>query len=587
MNQRKVLSGEKVTGGIGIGRLYYIDRDFVSIPHLSLDDKKDLLENEVKRFLDAVSFLENELSKFQQDQKIDAETRSILEAHRMMLTDPILSQYVQKEIREHRINAEWAVLNVFQRLADMLSGSGNNYYIKAKVADLDIVRDKLVSELLGEKEDTSFADALPEEDFVICSSTLTVSELNILSKNPFVKGIVLEAPGGVSHLTVVLRVLEIPSVMGIPSLISELDFGDIIIVDGVKGEVILRPERQEVKEYIRKKHKFEQYFARFLQDVEKPANSKDGFKMGVGGNIDQAGEVDLVKKYGGEFIGLFRTELMFLDRKDIPTEEEHAELYYQTLHQALPMRATIRILDFGEDKEGNIIHKGFMGMRGIRLCKERPDVFIPQIRGLIRAAELGNLNILLPFVSAVHEVDDFKEVLYREARSMGLGKNLDTVKIGAMIEVPAAVFISEQLASEVDFFSVGTNDLIQYMMAVERKDEGSSEFFSHYSPPIVRVLFQLSHVARERNKYISICGEMAADRYFPLVFLAMGINSLSMTPTSIPIIKKIIKNGYKEEGDYLLKKIVMATDKYEVKNILETFMTDKYPHIFSKEWNNS
>ena len=346
MNQRKVLSGEKVTGGIGIGRLYYIDRDFVSIPHLSFEDKPELLETEVQRFIDAVDFLENELSKFQKDRNIDAETRSILEAHRMMLTDPMLSQYVKKEIHEHHINAEWAVLNVFQKLVEILSGSGNNYYIKAKVADLDIVRDKLVSELMGEKEDVSFADALPEEDFVIC--TLTVSELNILSKNPFVKGIVLEAPGGVSHLTVVLRVLEIPSVMGVPSLISELDFGDIIIVDGVKGEVILRPERQEVKKYIRKKQKFEQYFAKFLTGVEEPAVSKDGHKMGVGGNIDQAGEVDLVRKYGGEFIGLFRTELMFLDRKDIPTEEEHTELYYNTLHQALPMRSTIRILDFGE-----------------------------------------------------------------------------------------------------------------------------------------------------------------------------------------------------------------------------------------------
>ena len=587
MNQRKVLSGEKVTGGIGIGRLYYIDRDFVSIPHLSLDDRPELLKNEVKRFLDAVNFLEKELSKFQKDRNIDAETRSILEAHRMMLMDPMVSEYVSKEINEHKINAEWAILNVFQSITSMLSSNKVDYYIKAKVADMDIVRDKLLSELMGKDDDISFADALPEEDFVICSSTLTVSELNILSKNPHVKGIVLEAPGGVSHLTVVLRVLEIPAVMGIPSLISELDFGDIIVVDGVKGEVILRPERNEIKRYIRKKQKFEQYFARFLKDVEQPAVSKDEHKIGVGGNIDQAGEVDLVKKYGGEFIGLFRTELMFLDRKDIPSEEEHTEVYYQTLHQALPMRATIRILDFGEDKEGGIIHKGFMGMRGIRLCKLRPDVFIPQIRGLIRAAELGNLNILLPFVSAVHEVDDFKEVLHREARDMGLEKNLRSVKIGAMIEVPAAVFISEQLASEVDFFSVGTNDLIQYMMAVERKDEGSSEYFSHYSPAIVRVLFQLAHVAKERNKYISICGEMAADKYFPLVFLAMGINSLSMSPTSIPIIKKIIKTGYAHEGDFLLKKILLATDKHEVKNILSTFMIDKYPNIFSKEWNNN
>lgn len=584
MKERVLLKGEKVSSGIGIGRLFFIDRKFVSIPHISLTGGKEEVDAEILRLKEALLSSEQELVKILELEDTASEIASILEAHRMMITDQILSDMAVKTINEKKINAEWAVLDVFQKLEEMLSENSSNYYTKAKIADLEIVRDKIIYHLTGV---SSQVKEIPDEDFIICSGTLTVSELNMFSKNPNVKGIVLESPGGVSHLTVVLRSLEIPAVMGVSSLLSQIDFGDIIIVNGVQGEVVLRPSRPEIKDAIRKRKRFEKYFARFLENVETPSISKDGRVLKVGGNIDQPGEVEFVKKYGGEFIGLFRTELMFPEQNVIPTEERHYEVYSHALHLADPLRVTIRIFDFGEDKEGAIIHKGFMGMRGIRLCRRRPDVFIPQVRGLIRAAELGNLNILLPFVSNVHEVDDFKELLFKEAAKMGLGRNLDSVKLGAMIEVPSAVFIAEQIAKEVDFFSVGTNDLIQYLMAVERKDQYSSDYFSHFHPSVVRVLFNLAHIAKEQGKEIAVCGEMAADYYFPLVFLAMGMSALSMSPTSIPIVKKIIKCGYVHEGDVLLKKLLTAKKKNQVAKILKDFMDEMYPHIFTETWNNN
>jgi phosphoenolpyruvate-protein phosphotransferase (PTS system enzyme I) len=585
LRERVLLKGEKISSGIGVGRLFFIDRKFVSIPHISLTGGKEAVLNEIERFKKAVSDSEQELVRIISDKKTPDQTRSILEVHRMMLTDPTVSELVLKTVTEKKINAEWAVLDVFDELTRMLEGNNSGYYIKAKIVDMEVVRDKLISKLAGGVSSTLLE--IPEEDLVICSHSLTVSELNYFSQFPNVKGIVLESPGGVSHLTVVLRALEIPAVMGVPSLISNIDYGDIVIVDGVNGEVVLRPDRSEIKDAIRKNKRFEKYFARFLENVETPSVSRDGHVLKVGGNIDQPGEVPFVKKYGGEFIGLFRTELMFPEKQVVPSEDRHYEIYSQVLHFANPLRATIRIFDFGEDKEGAIVHKGFMGMRGIRLCKRRPDVFIPQIRGLIRAAEQGNLNILLPFVSNVHEVDDFKELLFKEAAKMGLSRNLDNVELGAMIEVPSAIFIAEQIAKEVSFFSVGTNDLIQYLMAVERKDQYSSNYFSHFHPSVIRVLFNLAHIAKEQGKEISICGEMAADRYFPLVFLAMGISSLSMSPISIPIIKKIIKCGYIKEGDVMLKKMLVAKKNSQVIKILRDFMVDRYPNIFTETWNNN
>ena len=581
MRERLELQGEKVCGGIGAGKLFFIDRKYSKIPHL--DRNEEEIPDEISRFDLAVKNAEAELDSILSQKNIGSETASILEAHKMMLTDLTLSEMVKNMISESKINAEWAVLGVFDRLISVLDQNTTDYYVKAKIADWEVIRDKLISELTGGSH--SVLNKLPQDDFIVCAKNLTVDELHTISQNKNVRGIVLESPGGVSHLTMVLRSLEIPAVMGVPDLIHLLDYGDMLIVNGFKGKVVLRPTKDEITTALRKAEEFKSYFARFLENIDTPSVSRDDHRLKVGGNIDQIGEVDFVKKYGGEFIGLFRTELMFSKDGEIPTEETNYDVYYQVLHRALPLRATIRIFDFGEDKSGAIVTKGFMGMRGIRLCEGRPDVFVPQIRALIRAAKLGNLNILLPFVSTTHEVDGFKEILFKTAAEMGMNENLKSIKIGAMIEVPASVFIIEKIADEVDFFSIGTNDLIQYLMAVERKDQFSSDYFSYYHPAVIRVINHIVTVAKAKNKPVNICGEMASDPYLPLMFLAMGIDALSMNPASIPIIKKIIKCGYLHEGEEILNLLLAAKDREEVLNALKRCMVDKYPNIFKKEWN--
>ncbi len=585
-NSRTSLRGEKIVPGIGIGKLFFIDKDFSLIPHSHLRGGLKARHEEVARFTETVLDAEKEIVEIMEREALPAEAQSILEVHRMMLVDPMLLEKITNEIVENGINSEWAVLNVFEEISQFLLKSGGDYYIRAKIADLEVIKDKLLSFLLGENGYSGYIKNLPEEDFVLCAHTLTISDLSSLAKNEFIRGIVLEIPGGVSHLSVVLRSLGIPSVLSVDNLLEQARYAQEIIVDAVNAEVIINPESIEKNIFYERKKSYDEYFSRFLEDVDKPAFSKDGYEVMVGANIESEDEIELVKKYGADFIGLFRTELMFLESEKIPTEEEHYSIYYEVLHRALPMSVTIRVFDFGGDKEGNIENTGSFGLRGIRFCFNYPEIFIPQLRALIRAASLGNLKILLPFISSVCEIRQFRAMLKEHATEMGLLENIEKIKVGAMIELPSALFIAEFLAREVDFFSVGTNDLIQYLMAVERKDKSLSQYFSHFHPAVIRSIYNLSQIARNHKIELSICGEMGGDPYFALLFMGMGIKSLSMASLSIPIIKKIVKSGYYSEGKELMHRVMMVTTQVELKEILKNVMNDKYPNIFKKVWFN-
>ncbi len=578
------LSGEKIVEGIGLGKIFFIDKDFALIPHLTLRGGQKAREKERRRFMSAVKKCEKELVAIMEERELPKEALSILEAHRMMLVDPTLTGGIGDAIIEKGINAEWAVLSVFEEMAERLAGSGADYYLKAKAADLEVIKDKLLISLLGGAGHASYIKDLPEEDFILCAHSLTLSDLSSLAKNKHIRGIALEVPGGVSHLTIVLRSIGLPAVLGLDGLLTEVPGCEEIVVDGLSGEAVVCPTMTQKIAYIQKKKVYDEYFERFLTDVGDPAISQDGARMHIGANIEGEEEVELSKRYGAEFIGLFRTELMFLEKEEVPTEEDHYAIYYEMLHRAHPMEVTIRVFDFGGDKEGRIHATGAMGLRGIRFCFLYPDVFLPQVRGLIRAASMGNLSILLPFVSAVDEIREFKAILKEQAKDLKLEKNLKHIKVGAMIELPAALFIAEMLAREVDFFSIGTNDLVQYLMAVERQDKALSQYFSHFHPAVLRALYNLSHIAKKYKIGLSVCGEMGGDPYFTLLFMGMGINSLSMSPIAIPIVKKIVRSGYLEEGKALLNRMLMTTSEMELREILEREMEERYPNIFRKAW---
>ncbi len=586
-SERTFLSGEKIVAGIGIGKLFFIDNDSSLIPHLNLFGGFDAVKEEIARLENAVLITEKAILNIIEQKLMPQEALDILEVHRMMLTDPTLLDKIKKYIEVYQINAEWALIKVVDEVIAFFNRSGTDYYIQAKITDIEVIKGKLLNSLMGNEDFSSYLTKLPDGDFVVCAQTLTVTELASIAKNSNIKGVVLETPGGVSHITVVLRSLGIPAVMGVKALVEKVSSGGEVVVDGVRGEVIINPDENEKSIYYDRKRIYDDYFTRFLEDAHHPSVSKDGIKLSLGANIELPGEVEQVRKFGGENIGLFRTEMMFLESETIPNEETHYAIYYELLHRAAPMPVTIRVFDFGGDKEGKVITSGSMGLRGIRFCFENEAVFKPQLRALIRAASLGNLKILLPFVSSVCEIRSFRAMMNTEAASMGLTENIKKVKIGAMIELPSTLFIADILAQEVDFFSIGTNDLIQYLNAVERKDKSLSRYFSHFHPAVVRAIDTIVKVSDKYDIETNICGEMGGDPYFALVFLAMGIHSLSMSSISIPIIKKIVRSGFYEEGKMMREKILSCSTESEIRNYLTHEMTKKYPNIFKEIWINN
>ncbi len=578
------LTGEKIVEGIGAGKVFFVDREFALIPHLYLRGGQKAREKERRRFLGVVKACDKELAAIMERQDLPREAFSILEAHRMMVSDPLLAEMVGERILEKGINAEWAVLSAFEEMTGRLQSDEADYYLRAKAADLDIIRDKILMSLLGGAHAASYIRNLPEEDFVLCAHSLSIADLSSLARNPHIRGIALEVPGGVSHLTIVLRSLGLPAVLGVDGLLTEVAGCSEVIVDGVAGEVILAPTEEQKNEYLRKKRLYEEYFAEFLADATSSAVSGDGSRVIVAANVEGEEEVELAKRYGADAIGLFRTELMFLEKGEIPTEEEHYAVYHEMLQRAYPMDVTIRVFDFSSDKEGGVHTTGALGLRGIRFCFLYPEIFLPQVRALIKAASSGNLQILLPFVSAVDEVREFRALLEEQARDMKLEKNLKRIKVGAMIELPATLFIAEMLAREVDFFSIGTNDLIQYLIAVDRREKALSHYFSHFHPAVLRALYNLSHISKKAGIGLSICGEMGGDPYFTLLFMGMGVMTLSMSPIAIPIVKKIVRSASIEEGRAFLNRMLMVGSESELREKIEREMEERYPHIFRKEW---
>lgn len=587
VSSRIFLSGEKTVAGIGVGKLFFIDTDSSLIPHLNLFGGEDAVKKEVERLEEAVRFTERSIFDIIEQKLMPQEALDILEVHRMMITDPTLIDKIKKHIEIDNINAEWALIKVVDKVVAFFNKSGTDYYIQAKITDIEVIKGKLLNSLMGSEDFSSYLTKLPEGDFVVCAQTLTVTELASIAKNSNVKGVALETPGGVSHITVVLRSLGIPAVMGVKDLVEKVSTGGEVVVDGVRGEVVINPSDKEKSVYCDRKRIYDDYFTRFLEDVDSPSVSKDGIELSLGANIEIPGEVDQVRKFGGENIGLFRTEMMFLESESIPNEEMHYSIYYELLHRSSPMPVTIRVFDFGGDKEGKVITSGSMGLRGIRFCFANESIFRPQLRALIRVASFGNLKILLPFVSSVCEIRTFRAMLSAEAESMGLVENIKKVKIGAMIELPSTLFIADILAQEVDFFSIGTNDLIQYMNAVERQDKSLSRYFSHFHPAVIRAIDTIVKISDKYNIETNICGEMGGDPYLTLVFLGMGIHSLSMSPISIPIIKKIIRSGFYEEGRIMREKLLLCSTESEINSYLTDEMSKKYPNVFKEIWINN
>jgi phosphotransferase system enzyme I (PtsI) len=569
----QTIKGLGVSGGIAIGRAVVMENRARDIYRLPI--QPDEVEDEVARFSEAVEQARAEVSKTRDRalEDLGEHLGSIFDAHLLLLCDTGFLERVRERIVEEQVNAEWAVYRSAEEYADRFSRMEDEYF-RERQADLRDVMQHLLRRLQGiSHHEVSEV----EGPVVVVADDLTPSEAVRLGRQRAL-GFAIETGGRTSHTTIIARSLKLPAVTGLGEVTELVTDQDPVIIDGELGVVILHPTPEVLETYRQRIEDLHDRELGFLETRELSATTRDGVDVHLMANLDLPEELDDVLSFGARGIGLYRSEFLYIEKSpELPTEEEHVELYRRLTEAAAPEPVIIRTYDLGGRKLARELlemHEDnpVLGLRGIRLTLARPQVFKAQVRALYRAAVYGDLRVLLPMVSNVEEVRAFRafaNAVMEELQAEGLEYRRDLL-LGVMIEVPSAALTADVLAREVDFFSVGTNDLIQYALAVDRNNEHVADLYQPCHPAILRMLHWVIAAARDGGIEVSLCGEMAADaRYAPLL-VGLGLRRLSLTPRSIPTLKTRLRELRVSDLEELAERCLAAPTAGEVEEILGT-----------------
>ena len=583
----KTLEGIGVSSGITIGRVRLLERGKVSISKRSITHRQ--VEREIGRLKGAIQGAIDELNNIKEtipDDDVRKHT-FIIDAHILILQDDFFTNSVIDVIRSEHINAEWALDVVVSRF---LAGfeKVEDPYLRERGQDIRHIHERLARILVGGKKSSMDTKNVKGKSIIIAHdlSPADTIQLNINR----ISGFATDVGGRTSHTSIVARALEIPAVVGVGNVTSLVKNNDTIIIDGDAGVVIINPGKEVQKEYFAKQIHLRNQKKEYLRVARLKPETRDGFRLKVGANIELLAEMDIVEKYGAQGIGLYRTEYIYLSKKDnLPTEMDHYHIYRKLAENRSLEYITIRTLDIGGDKFVSEIEipkeiNPAMGLRAIRLCIKEIPLFKAQLKGILRASAYGPLRILIPMVSGIEEVRRTKAILAEcmeelSRKRINFNRN---IKTGIMIEVPSACMISDMLAAEVDFFSIGTNDLIQYTLAIDRVNEYVSYLYEPLHPAVLKMIKKAVDDAHKHKITIALCGEMAGEpRYVP-VLLGLGLDEISMNPYSIPRAKKAIRgldHGYCRE---LLGEIMKKDSPGEAEAMLEDEMRRLFPEDFVK-----
>jgi phosphotransferase system enzyme I (PtsI) len=574
MNEYKGIS---VVPGIAMGKVYLLKEEKIAIPKYSILLKD--VKNELLRFAAAVDAAISEIRNMMHKKasEMGEQERNLLDSHIIMLSDPEFTGDVKKRVQEKQVNVEWILLQAIEELIIKINESSDEY-IRARSLDIHDVSRRVMRHLLMH-ERISLAD-LKEEVILVAHNLLPSDAIGMNKK--MVKGIAMDLGSKTSHTAIIARSFNIPTVMGLSDLSLKVERDTEIIIDGNRGMVIIAPEAAIRSGYHTNQVKWHKHEKR-LEDLKKlRADTKDGKAVVLGANIEVAEEVDEVLKHGADRIGLFRSEFLFLRSNSAPSEEEQYHTYKYVLEKMKGRPVTIRTLDLGGEKmipglqieeEENPI----LGWRAVRYCLARPEVFKTQLRAMLRASRHGNLEIMFPMISGIEEllktldvVDQVKFELKK--KKIEFAKD---IPIGAMIEVPSAALTSDILAKKVDFFSIGTNDLIQYTIAVDRSNEKIAYLYEPFHPGVLRLLKMIIDNAHAAGIPVSMCGEMAGDPASAIVLLGLELDQLSMTSFSIPEIKNIIRNVNFKEAREVVHTIMKMNFSQEIDDYVKDWMEDR------------
>ncbi|KXG73701.1 phosphoenolpyruvate--protein phosphotransferase [Thermotalea metallivorans] len=529
--------------GIAVGKVLLFKKEDIVIESGAVDD----VEKEQNRFHGALKKTREQIEEIKR--RTLAEQQAILDAHLMILEDPELIGGVEGAIRAEKLNAEAAlekVMNMFIAIFESME----NGYMKERAADIRDVGERLLMNLLG-KELPNLAKL--KEPVIIVAHDLTPSDTAQLDREN-VLGFVTDIGGRTSHSAIMARTMEIPAVVGLKDITQHVKNGDILVFDGEEGIVLVNPEDALVREYARKREEQLQAKKELRKLINSSTISTDGRKVELGCNIGNPKDAKKADENGAEGIGLYRTEFLYMDRTSLPTEEEQLEAYKAVLEIMGKRPVIIRTLDIGGDKELPYMNlpkemNPFLGYRAIRICLDRKEIFKTQLRALLRAGIYGNLKIMYPMISSVEEVRAANKILEEAKQELQHeGKDYaSNIAVGIMVEIPAAAVISDMLAREVDFFSIGTNDLIQYTTAVDRMNEKIAHLYNPFHPALLRLIKLVIDNGHKAGIWVGMCGEAAGDKRLIPVFLGMGLDELSMGAGSIlPARKQIQSLSYEE-----------------------------------------
>ncbi|MFV8753304.1 phosphoenolpyruvate--protein phosphotransferase [Nannocystaceae bacterium ST9] len=567
--------GTAVSPGLGIGPAYVVDRRSVNVPHTRIE--RDQVEPELKRYRTALRAAHDQLEAIK-GRLSQGEHRQILKAQQLMLRDPALVQRTEQLIRDELINAEWAVSRSVDQVREMLAKVSDEY-LSARQFDVAFMGERLIMTLGGQDRDS----IVPPEGSVVVAYDLSPADTANFHRYK-VAGIVTEEGGQTSHTAIMARALQIPAVVGVDELLSTIQSGSSVIVDGVHGLVTVHPSAEQVATLEQDVQRYVAFETVIRREHALPAQTQDGETVTLRANLALDDEITLARRYGAEGVGLYRTEFLYMNREEAPTEEEHYRMAKALLKRWDPHPVRVRTFDLGSDKQcaafgrSEVEANPAMGLRSLRLALRHRGHFLAQLRGLLRAALHGPMQIMLPLVSGVEELAAAREA-FEEARAQLVEQGMphaSEVPVGAMIEMPSAAIVADLIARHVDFMSIGTNDLIQYTLAIDRENDDVNYLYEPLHPAILRLIKMVCDAGKSYRVPVSMCGEMAADPRYTWVLVGLGLRELSMQSSAIPVVKNVIRSSRLAEMEQLAQSVLACETADEARKLVMASMRERF-----------
>jgi phosphoenolpyruvate-protein phosphotransferase (PTS system enzyme I) len=572
--------GVGVSPGIAIGRAVIIEKRVASVYRVPIRDEE--VPSEVTRFLESLEKTRDQLLelKAKVSRSMGEEYASIFEAHAMIVGDASFADKVVQKIENEMVNAEWALAEVQEELQARFE-SFDDVYLRERTADVKDVAERVLTNLQGVAHHDLSEIA---HDVVILADDLTPSDTVHFNRRPIV-GFATEVGGRTSHTSIIAKSLFMPAVIGVPRLTKIVDNDELVIIDGYEGMIVINPTPAMVQEYQSRVSRHEEAEQKLLENRTLAAVTKDHQQISLQANIELVEELDDAIKFGAEGIGLYRSEFLYISTSpDLPTEEEHFNIYRKLAEATAPNWCVIRTFDLGGKKlarevMGSKEDNPVLGLRALRLCMQHRDMFKTQLRALLRASAFGKIKIMFPLVSGVQELRQVK-TLVREIRleldAQGIAYNKE-LQIGIMIEVPSAAVIADLLADEADFFAIGTNDLIQYSLAIDRSNENVSYLYEPLHPALLRLIKGVIDAGKKAGIPVSMCGEMASDPIYAIVLVGLGLEIFSMNPSSIPVIKNVIRSVRYKDCKRIAEASLMKKTAQEIEEFIIESVAMRFP----------